>query len=311
MNSNDVLALAATGCTLCNGLGTRDKLEACGCVERQVFRIVMAKVRQIATGEHLLRPVTLGALARPQGRRPTPRREESFVADIWLIACRVLSPRANQLFRFHYLLGADSKLCCQRLRMDRGAFFHEAYRVEKQLGRAFRTMKPFPLFPLDEYFSITAYGVDVRPFPIPEPKHPNGVPLRPPLAPRPTKVVIIKPPAPVLSQPQPEPVAVPLPSIPVVVPVRARTSPFNISDIAEVAAYSRKLFRAGRSLYVIAGELTKWKACGSESPLWKVSEVKRLLLDHPRLKRGVTVYQKPTARTGILAVKIFDIQRAF
>ena len=39
--------------------------------------------------------------------------------------------------------------------MDRGTFFHEIYRITERLGRVFRELQPYPLFPLDEYFHGT------------------------------------------------------------------------------------------------------------------------------------------------------------
>ena len=36
--------------------------------------------------------------------------------------------------------------------MDRGMFFHAIYRIEQKLGRKFRELEPYALFPLDEYF---------------------------------------------------------------------------------------------------------------------------------------------------------------
>jgi hypothetical protein len=57
-----------------------------------------------------------------------------------------------RLFRFHFLLGADWKLCARRLGVDRGNFYHAVYRIEQKLGRTFRELQPYPLFPLDEYF---------------------------------------------------------------------------------------------------------------------------------------------------------------
>jgi hypothetical protein len=37
--------------------------------------------------------------------------------------------------------------------MDRGNFFHAVYRIEQRLGRMFRELEPYSLFPLDEYFN--------------------------------------------------------------------------------------------------------------------------------------------------------------
>ena len=61
--------------------------------------------------------------------------------------------REHRVFKFHFLLGADWKLCCRRLNMDRGNFFHMVYRIEQRLGRVFRELEPYGLFPLDEYFN--------------------------------------------------------------------------------------------------------------------------------------------------------------
>jgi hypothetical protein len=58
-----------------------------------------------------------------------------------------------RLFRFHYLLGADWRLCCRQLDIDRGTFFHSVYRIQQKLGRVYRDLKPYGLFPLDEYFA--------------------------------------------------------------------------------------------------------------------------------------------------------------
>jgi hypothetical protein len=62
------------------------------------------------------------------------------------------------VFSAHFLLGADSNLCCRQLKMDRGIFFHHVYRVMQKLGREFREVSPYPLFPLDEYFGGTLRG---------------------------------------------------------------------------------------------------------------------------------------------------------
>jgi hypothetical protein len=82
-------------------------------------------------------------------------KNEEYTADFCLVSRRSLSLREHRLFRFHYLLGADWKLCCRKLEMDRGAFFHEAYRIEQKLGRVFRELEPHALFPVDEYFNGT------------------------------------------------------------------------------------------------------------------------------------------------------------
>jgi hypothetical protein len=63
-----------------------------------------------------------------------------------------LSEDEHRIFRYHFILGADWKLCTRKLGIDRGTFFHSVYRIEQKLGRMFRELEPYPLFPLDDYF---------------------------------------------------------------------------------------------------------------------------------------------------------------
>jgi hypothetical protein len=100
-----------------------------------------------------------------EGRHSYGRRSEEFAADFCLVSKRHLTPAQYQLFKFHFLLGADWKLCCRRLKMERGAFFHEVYRIEKLLGEVFATLQPYALYPVDEYFGtvITRAKANVIP----------------------------------------------------------------------------------------------------------------------------------------------------
>ena len=70
-----------------------------------------------------------------------------------MISKRTLDDFEYKLFRYHFLLGADWKLCSRQLHIDRGNFFHAVYRIEQKLGRTFRELEPYPLYPLDEYFN--------------------------------------------------------------------------------------------------------------------------------------------------------------
>jgi hypothetical protein len=78
---------------------------------------------------------------------------EEYMADFVLIARRVLSNNDYRLFRYTFLLGADWALCCKRLNLDRGNYFHHVYRIQGILGRNFAETAPYPLYPLDEYFA--------------------------------------------------------------------------------------------------------------------------------------------------------------
>ncbi len=102
------------------------------------------------------------------------RKDEEYLAHFILVSRRTLNEFEYKIFSFHFLLGADWKLCCRRLGIDRGTFFHAVYRIEQALGRVFRELEPYGLFPLDEYF----HG-SVRAKPV-EPCRPAApVPIRP------------------------------------------------------------------------------------------------------------------------------------
>jgi hypothetical protein len=74
------------------------------------------------------------------------------MADFILISRRTLSQQDYRIFKFHFLLGADWRICSRKLGIDRGAFFHAVYRIERQLGRVFRELEPYSLFPVDQYY---------------------------------------------------------------------------------------------------------------------------------------------------------------
>ena len=85
-----------------------------------------------------------------------------YCADFELVARRELDARDYQLFRLHFLDGMDWGHSAARLNLSKGNFFHAAYRVEERLGRSFRDLRPYGLWPLDQYFSrhlkIPNYG---------------------------------------------------------------------------------------------------------------------------------------------------------
>ncbi len=125
----------------------------CNCVFRAIFRACHVRFRQCASKEKYISRVSLEANPGRQRKSVWGLKDEEFIADFCLVAKRTLTPREHWTFKFHYLLGADWKLCCRRLQIDRGTFFHEIYRIEEKLGRTFRELEPYALFPVDEYFN--------------------------------------------------------------------------------------------------------------------------------------------------------------
>ncbi len=105
------------------------------------------------------------------------RKDEEYIADFILVSRRTLTPAEYTLFKYHFLLGADWKMCTRRLKIDRGTFFHAVYRVQHKLGRVFRELQPYGLYPVSDYFANI-----IRPAePAGERPAAAGVRFRPPL----------------------------------------------------------------------------------------------------------------------------------
>lgn len=122
--------------------------------------------------------VTLTLCAGGKDHRMTwARKDEDYVADFCLVSRRTLTEFEYQVFRFHFLLGADWRLCCRQMNIDRGTFFHAVYRVQQKLGRVFRELEPYSLYPLDEYFG----GIVYKPLPATPALMPERPVLHPPL----------------------------------------------------------------------------------------------------------------------------------
>jgi hypothetical protein len=155
---SDTLALAMHDCTQCHGSGLRFAKKGtasapCNCVLRAIFRICRERFVRCVTQERHLSRISLEPHVGRQRPSSWGRKDEEYIADFCLVARRALDEFEYRLFRYHFLLGADWKLCTRKLGIDRGNFFHAVYRIEQKLGRMFRELEPYSLFPLDEYFN--------------------------------------------------------------------------------------------------------------------------------------------------------------
>jgi len=175
---SQTITLAKATCAHCHGYGLRtgrsDREIPCNCVFRAVFRACYGRFRDLATQEKHLSRVNLEFGHGKDNRMTFGRKNEEYLADFCLVSRRALDGLEYDIFRFHFLLGADWKLCCWRLKLDRGTFFHTIYRIEQKLGRVFRELEPYSLFPLDEYF-----GGTIRNALPPQPRSQRVVPIRP------------------------------------------------------------------------------------------------------------------------------------
>jgi hypothetical protein len=156
LNQSNAIGLAKASCLLCQGLGVRiirkDTEVPCNCIFRAIFRACLNRFRQCSISADHIGSVSLEFCRGAEGRRTYSRKREEFIADFCLVSRRSLDDVEYTLFKYHFLLGADWKLCCRQLKMDRGSFFHMVYRVEQKLGRIFCELKPYALYPLNEYF---------------------------------------------------------------------------------------------------------------------------------------------------------------
>ena len=163
---SETLALAQQSCTFCYGLGLRPGRSGvstpCNCVFRAIFRACYARFQQCAMKEKHISRVSLEANPGRQRKSVWGMKNEEFMADFCLVSRRTLTDSEYRIFRFHFLLGADWKLCCRRLNMERGEFFHEVYRIQQKLGKTFRELEPHALFPLDEYFNGTPRSKEIE-----------------------------------------------------------------------------------------------------------------------------------------------------
>lgn len=153
---SDTLALASARCAFCHGLGLRDgrdsRPEPCHCVLRQIFRACYARFRLCVTQDKYIVQTHLEIGSGTQAHYNWGRKDEEYSADFCLVSRRTLNDAEYNVFKFHFLLGADWRLCCRKLKIDRGIFFHMVYRIEAKLGRVYRELKPYGLYPLRDYF---------------------------------------------------------------------------------------------------------------------------------------------------------------
>ncbi|MBI4877715.1 MAG: hypothetical protein HY822_24040 [Acidobacteria bacterium] len=140
--------------------GRRGKSVPCNCTLRGVFRACYKRFRYCVTQEKSMSRVSLEYTAGRDRRMSYGRKDEEYCADFYLVSKRHLDEFEFKVFKYHFLLGADWKLCCRKMGLDRGNFFHAVYRIEQKLGRAFRELKPYGLYPLDEYFTGTTHSMD-------------------------------------------------------------------------------------------------------------------------------------------------------
>lgn len=153
---SEVIGIAKVSCTFCHGKGMRPSRYGaevpCACASRAAFRACWNRFRECAAARGAGRNSMEGLGSGTRARRSYGRKNEEFMADFCLVSRRVLDDLQYAIFQWHYVLGWDWRACCEGLRISRGEFFHELYRIEGRLGRAFAEVRPYALYPLADYF---------------------------------------------------------------------------------------------------------------------------------------------------------------
>jgi hypothetical protein len=157
----DVLVLANGKCSVCGGTGLRTirkrtKYSAntrllstlnkkreycvpCECVLRKIFHICY---------DHFIQTYYS---ARNIG---WARNKEEFIADFWITTKRSLSEFEFHLFYHHFILEEDYNKCCLLFDINKGKFFNTIYSMEQKLGRIYKELRPYALYPIYEYYGL-------------------------------------------------------------------------------------------------------------------------------------------------------------
>src|SRR5437879_4683865 len=138
---SNAIGLARASCKVCHGRGIRrserrERESPCNCIFRAIFRACYNRFRECDMASQT-GTVSPESGRGPKGRQTFSRKREEFMADFCLVSRRLLDDAEHRVFRYHFLLGADWRLCGRQLGIDRGTFFHTIYRIQQKLGRAF------------------------------------------------------------------------------------------------------------------------------------------------------------------------------
>jgi len=149
VNRGVAIANASHTCVHCYGGGLLQRGGVCRCVLRVVFRICFKQYRYSSENSVHLNRCCVTEISRG-GRILTGLPHAEYVVDFERAATRALSAARYKLFRLHFVEGREYSDCLAKLRLNRGNFFHESYRVEEQVGA--QCLKG--LYPLYEYFGV-------------------------------------------------------------------------------------------------------------------------------------------------------------
>jgi len=156
---DEMRGLALGNCRECWGAGVKWRVGLsgrpypCGCALRTIFRQCLAGYRRCEAncGSYAAARLSVG-IRGAKRFQCWGLPEQEYCADFCLLGRQALSGLKYRIFRLHFVAGLPWTECVRRLRIERGNFFHETYLVEQRMGYALRTLKPYALHPVNEYF---------------------------------------------------------------------------------------------------------------------------------------------------------------
>ena len=155
-NQSEVMAQAMEKCAICEGVGMRPSRNGtecvCNCVLRSIFRTCYQRFKTSMLRKESIRRPNLEHTSSPHGKLSWARKDEEYAADFLLVTKRTLSEAEYKIFNYHFILGADWRLCCRKMKMEKGVFFHLLYRMMAKLGKTFAELEPYALYPIHDYF---------------------------------------------------------------------------------------------------------------------------------------------------------------
>lgn len=123
----------------------------CACVSRRISRICIKRLHH--DGQEIGR----SALQILHGGYSFGYPYAEYSADVLLTVRRVLRGNERRVFQRHAIDGADWRVVCREVGIDRGAMFHHLYRAEAKFGRECARLA---LFPFEDYLSAHYLATD-------------------------------------------------------------------------------------------------------------------------------------------------------
>ena len=145
------IAMAPKACKRCGGYGEIPLYRGatqrvCDCVWRRIFRVCWSRYVAFVVHEQTL-AIRVTCERTKCGRRAWGFKGVEYIADLSTITIRNLNAWDQKVFELYFVRGLNWRGCCTKLGCARGEFYHDVYRIEAELGKAFTATEPYSLWP--------------------------------------------------------------------------------------------------------------------------------------------------------------------